>query len=95
MEVVENVHSKRVKAGRNFYFFDVKKNRDTFYLQVTVSVPNKTPFDEVKKFRRSSIIIFPEDFNKILDALNEVIIYVKDNLMQDFDFDKYSSKIKE
>jgi non-homologous end joining protein Ku len=94
VDVVDNVYSKIVLAGKNRYFFDIKKNKDTYYLQITESVANKTPFDEMKKFKRFSIIIFPEDFNKISDALNESINYVKDSLMKGFDFDKYSPKNK-
>lgn len=82
----EEVFSKRVKAGKRTYFFDVKSTRgNDFYITITES---KKSFDD-NNYIKHKIFLYKEDFNKFSDALSETIGHVKLNLMPEFNFDEY------
>ena len=83
----EEVFSKKVRAGKRTYFFDVKATRSNDYY-VTITESKKRLEDGV--FIKHKIFLYKEDFNKFLKALTEAIDYVKTDLMPDFDFDAYN-----
>jgi len=81
----EEVFSKRVRAGKRTYFFDVKSTRaNDYYLILTES---KKGFDD-GQYVKHKIFLYKEDFNKFLNGLQETIDYVKTELMPDFDYDR-------
>lgn len=81
----EEVFSKRVRAGKRTYFFDVKSTRgNDYYLILTES---KKGFDD-GQYVKHKIFLYKEDFNKFLNGLQEAIDYVKTELMPDYDYDR-------
>lgn len=77
MEKKEEVFSRRVRAGKRTYFFDVKatKSEKDFYITITES--KKISEEEFKKHK---IFLYKEDFEKFADALAEAVDFVHDEL---------------
>ena len=85
----EEIFSKRVKAGKRTYFFDVKSTRSKdFYLTITES--KRKSQDEGFTYEKHKIFLYKEDFQKFVDALNESVEHVKEELLPDVDFDQYN-----
>ena len=72
----EEVFSKKVRAGKRTYFFDVKATRSNDYY-VTVTESKKRLEDGV--FIKHKIFLYKEDFEKFAEGLKETIDYVKAN----------------
>ncbi len=80
--------SKRVKAGKRTYFFDVKTNKQNdFYISITESrrIANEDGFT----YEKSKVFLHKEDFNKFQEAMNEIIEHVKTELMPEYDFNQF------
>ena len=72
-----NVFSRRVRAGKRTYFFDVKATRSMrdFYIIITESKRvNEQDFEKHK------IFLYKEDFKKFIDALTETVDHIKHKL---------------
>lgn len=83
------LRSTRIKAGKRTYFIDVKQTRqEDYFIAITESKKKFTPGDK-PEFVRHKVLVYKEDFNKILNGLVETIDYVKTELMPDFDFEKF------
>ncbi len=79
------VFSRKVKAGKRTYFFDVKTTKgNDYYINITESKKN---FDG--GFMKTKVFLYKEDFNKFMDGLQETVAYVKNELMPDYNFDEY------
>ncbi|MFN7115628.1 MAG: DUF3276 family protein [Saprospiraceae bacterium] len=89
----ESVYSKKVKAGkRRTYFFDVRRTKgDDFYLTLTES----TKKFNGEGYERHKIFLYKEDFNRFIGSLEEVINYVKTELMPDYDYEEYDRRQEE
>ncbi len=88
------IFSKRVKAGKRTYFFDVKSTRSNdFYLTITES--KRKYNDESAGFEKHKIFLYKEDFAKFINALQDTIDYVKTDLMPDVDFDQFARNSEE
>lgn len=72
----EEVFSKKVRAGKRTYFFDVKATRSNDYY-VTVTESKKRLEDGV--FIKQKIFLYKEDFEKFAEGFKETIDYVKAN----------------
>ncbi len=72
----EEVFSKKVRAGKRTYFFDVKATRSNDYY-VTITESKKRLEDGV--FIKHKIFLYKEDFEKFLEGLNGTIDYIKEN----------------
>jgi hypothetical protein len=72
----EEVFSKKVRAGKRTYFFDVKATRSNDYY-VTITESKKRLEDGV--FIKHKIFLYKEDFEKFTEGLKEIIEYIKDN----------------
>jgi hypothetical protein len=83
----EEIFSKRIRAGKRTYFFDVKATRNNDYY-ITITESKRSKFDD-GNFIKSKIHLYKEDFHKFNDALNETIGHVKANLLPEYDFDEY------
>jgi hypothetical protein len=84
----EEIFSKKVKAGKRTYFFDVKSTRSNdYYLTITES-KRKTK-DDVFVYEKHKIFLYKEDFGKFVEALQDVVDHVKHELMSDIDFDQF------
>lgn len=70
----EEVFSKKVRAGKRTYFFDVKSTRsDDYYVTITES--KKRLEDGV--FVKHKIFLYKEDFEKFSEGLAETVEYIK------------------
>jgi hypothetical protein len=72
----EEVFSKKVRAGKRTYFFDVKSTRSGDYY-VTITESKKRMEDGV--FVKHKIFLYKEDFEKFSEGLNETVEYIKSN----------------
>ena len=70
----EEVFSKKVRAGKRTYFFDVKATRSNDYY-VTITESKKRFEDGV--FIKHKIFLYKEDFEKFAEGLNDVVEYIK------------------
>ncbi|MBI1221437.1 MAG: DUF3276 family protein [Bacteroidetes bacterium] len=83
----EEIFSKKIRAGKRTYFFDVKSTRaNDFYITITES---KKKMDS-GMYVKHKIFLYKEDFNKFMDALNETVSHVKTELMPEYDFEEFS-----
>lgn len=89
----ESVYSRKVKAGRRrTYFFDVRQTKgDDFYLTLTES----TKRFNGDGYERHKIFLYKEDFNRFISNLEDVINYVKTELMPHYDYDEFSRRQEE
>lgn len=70
----EEVFSKKVRAGKRTYFFDVKATRSNDYY-VTITESKKRFEDGV--FIKHKVFLYKEDFEKFAEGLSEVVDYIK------------------
>lgn len=85
----EEVFSKKVRAGKRTYFFDVKTTmKDDYYITITESKKRYEDGGYVKH----KIFLYKEDFNKFSEAFTETVNYVKCDLMPEYDFDEFTRK---
>ena len=73
---MEEIFSKKVRAGRRTYFFDVRSTRaGDYYMTVTES---KRDFNEdgTPFYKKHKIYLYKEDFNNFKEALNEISDYI-------------------
>ncbi|MFD1768158.1 DUF3276 family protein [Sphingobacterium suaedae] len=72
----EEVFSKKVRAGKRTYFFDVKATRSNdYYVTITES---KKRFED-GQFIKHKIFLYKEDFEKFAEGLTDVVDYIKAN----------------
>ena len=88
----EEVFSKKVRAGKRTYFFDVKATRSNDYY-VTVTESKKRLEDGV--FIKHKIFLYKEDFEKFAEGLKETIDHVKTELMPEVDFNQFNKEDEE
>lgn len=85
----EEVFSKKVRAGKRTYFFDVKATKgDDYYVTITESKKRYEDGGYVKH----KIFLYKEDFNKFSEAFTETVNYVKSELMPEYDFDEFTRR---
>ena len=74
------IYSKRIKAGKRTYFFDVKSTRSNdFYITITES--KRKVQNEVISYEKHKIFLFKEDFAKFMEAMQDTVCHVKNNLL--------------
>ncbi len=87
----EDIFSKKVKAGKRTYFFDVKSTRaNDYYLTITESKRKQN--GDSFTYEKHKIFLYKEDFFKFVQALQESVDYVKQELLPDVDFDKFEKE---
>ena len=79
----DEVFSKRVPAGKRTYFFDIKTTRsgDDYFLTITES----KRVDETR-YEKHKLFLYKEDFGKFVSAMHEVMRFVKDECLPDYEF---------
>lgn len=88
----EEIFSEKVKAGKRTYFFDVKSTRSNdYYLTITESKKRFNKDDEGFTYEKHKIFLYKEDFNKFMEALNNTVNHVKNELMPDVDFNSFEN----
>ena len=90
---IESVFSSKIRAGkRRTYFFDVRATKgNDYFLTITES---RKRFDD-NGYDRSKIFLYKEDFFKFVNALNEAVDHVKNDLLPDFDFEQFENEESE
>jgi len=74
----DELFTKRVRAGKRTYFFDVKATKSEQDFYVTITESKRVGEDEYEKHK---IFLYKEDFEKFKTALGETIEYVQTNLL--------------
>jgi hypothetical protein len=83
----QEIYSKKIRAGKRTYFFDVKSTKgNDYFITITES---KKRFED-GSFVKHKIFLYKEDFNKFAEALNETVGYVKTTLMPEYNFDEFT-----
>ncbi len=73
----DEVFSKRVKAGKRTYFFDVKTTRGKdLYLTITES-KRTGDYDGQPEYEKHKIFLYKEDFDKFSDGMGEALDKIK------------------
>ncbi|MBS1543652.1 MAG: DUF3276 family protein [Bacteroidetes bacterium] len=86
----DEIYSEKVKAGKRTYFFDVKSTRSNdYYLTITESKKRFNKDDEGFTYEKHKIFLYKEDFNKFMEALNNTVNHVKNELMPEVDFSQF------
>ena len=87
----EEIFSKRVKAGKRTYFFDVKSTKSNdYYLTITES--KRRMNGDSFTFEKHKIFLYKEDFGKFIEALQGAVDHVKNDLLPDFDFSQFDEQ---
>ena len=74
------VFSKRIKAGKRVYFFDVKATRaNDLYLTITESKRRPGESDDRPIFEKHKLFVYREDFDKFADGFKEALDYIREN----------------
>ncbi len=90
----EEIFSKKVKAGKRTYFFDIKSTRaNDYYITITES-KRRTNGDSFS-YEKHKIFLYKEDFFKFAAALNEAVDHVKHDLMPEVDFEQFEHEDSE
>ncbi|UFH56389.1 DUF3276 family protein [Spirosoma sp. KNUC1025] len=84
----EKIYSRRVRAGKRTYFFDVKSTRtNDYYLTITES--RRQPQGDGFVYEKHKMFLYKEDFDKFIEALQGTVEYVKTELMPEVDFEQF------
>ena len=88
------IYSKKVKAGKRTYFFDIKATRaNDYYLTITES--RKKLQGDGHVYEKHKIFLYKEDINKFIEAFRETTDHMKKELIPDYDFDQFTNKENE
>lgn len=84
MNEFENQHSrdahfsKRIRAGKRTYYFDVKSTRSNdFYITITESKKKPGESEDRPFFEKHKLFLYKEDFEKFTDGLNEALAFIR------------------
>src|SRR3970040_2629731 len=83
-EIVENsnykdeIFTKRVRAGKRTYFFDLKSTKSEKDFYITITESKRVGEEEYEKHK---IFLYKEDFDKFRDALVETVQHVREQLL--------------
>ena len=73
--------SRTVKAGKRMYYIDVKRSKSgEYYLSMTESkkIVSGTEDNMKVTYEKHKLFVYPEDFGKIMTALDEAVQFVED-----------------
>ena len=74
----DEIFTKRVRAGKRTYFFDVKSTKSEKDFYITITESKRISEEEYEKHK---IFLYKEDFDKFRDALHETVGHVRANLL--------------
>ena len=75
----DEIFTKRVRAGKRTYFFDVKSTKSEKDYYITITESKRVGDDEYEKHK---IFLYKEDFEKFREALAETVDHVQTNLLE-------------
>jgi hypothetical protein len=74
----DEIFTKRVRAGKRTYFFDVKSTKSEKDFYITITESKRVGEEEYEKHK---IFLYKEDFQKFADALDETTDYIVKQLL--------------
>ncbi|MEX2116402.1 MAG: DUF3276 family protein [Bacteroidota bacterium] len=74
----DEIFTRRVRAGKRTYFFDVKSTKSEKDFYITITESKRVGEDEYEKHK---IFLYKEDFRKFLDALDETVDHIQNELL--------------
>jgi hypothetical protein len=78
-EYKEEIFTKRVRAGKRTYFFDVKATKSEKDYYITITESKRVGEEEYEKHK---VFLYKEDFEKFIDALSETVDFVQTQLLE-------------
>lgn len=81
----DEIFTKRVRAGKRTYFFDVKSTKSEKDFYITITESKRVGEDEYEKHK---IFLYKEDFEKFRDALTETVEHVQTQLLESVPIEK-------
>jgi hypothetical protein len=84
----EELFSKRIRAGKRTYFFDVKSTRSQDYY-ITITESRRHQKDDGFVYEKHKMFLYKEDFDKFVAGLQEAVNHVKTELLPDVDFSQF------
>lgn len=75
----DEIFTKRVRAGKRTYFFDVKATKSEKDYYITITESKRVGDDEYEKHK---IFLYKEDFEKFKEALAETVEHVQTQLLE-------------
>lgn len=76
----DEIFTKRVRAGKRTYFFDVKSTKSEKDFYITITESKRVAGDE-EKYEKHKIFLYKEDFDKFAEALQETVTHVRGHLL--------------
>ena len=70
----DEIFTKRVRAGKRTYFFDVKSTKSEKDFYITITESKRVGEEEYEKHK---IFLYKEDFEKFSEGFSEVIDFIK------------------
>lgn len=80
-----DIYFNKIKAGRRMYYFEVKATRTNDYFVVVTESKRRLKGDK-PYFENHRIFLYKEDFNRFLKGLEDVVSFIKTELMPGYDF---------
>jgi hypothetical protein len=74
----DEIFTKRVRAGKRTYFFDVKSTKSEKDFFITITESKRVGEQQYEKHK---IFLYKEDFEKFRTALQETVSYIEENLL--------------
>lgn len=74
----DEIFTKRVRAGKRTYFFDVKSTKSEKDFFITITESKRVGEQQYEKHK---IFLYKEDFEKFRTALEETVGYIENNLL--------------
>lgn len=75
----DEIFTKRVRAGKRTYFFDVKSTKSEKDFYITITESKRVGEEEYEKHK---IFLYKEDFDKFREALEETVGNVQSHLLE-------------
>jgi len=75
------VYSRKVRAGKRTYIFDVRQNRNNDYFLTITERKLNGEFTQKQK-----LFLYKEDFDKFAYSLLDVLAHIKSEFLPDYDF---------
>ena len=79
----DEIFSKRVPAGKRTYFFDVKTTKSGKDYFLTITESKKVGENRYEKHK---LFLYKEDFGKFVSAMHEVVRFIQDECLPDYEF---------
>ena len=73
---IQEIFSKKIRAGRRTYFFDVRSTKaGDYYMTITESIKDINESGE-SSYRKHKIYLYKEEFNNFKEAFNQVSEFI-------------------